>query len=91
LGRTFKFGPRDPVPPPPPGAPVPKGPAPKPDPRYSWSIGLDAQNVFNVVNAGPPVGILSSPQFGESISLNNPYGGSSNANRVIMLRTFFNF
>ena len=91
LGRTFKFGPRDPLPPPPPGAPAPKGPAPKPDPRYSWTIGLDAQNVLNIVNAGPPVGILSSPQFGESISLNNPYGQSSNANRVIMLRTYFNF
>ena len=78
-------------PPPPPGAPAPKGPAPKPDPRYSWTFGLDAQNVFNDVNAGPPVGVLTSPQFGHSISLNNPYGGSSNANRVIMLRTFFNF
>ena len=91
LGRTFKFGPRPPVPSPPPGAPAPKGPIPKPDPRYSWTFGLDAQNVFNDVNAGAPVGVLSSPQFGQSISLNSPYGGSSNANRVIMLRTFFNF
>ena len=91
LGKSFKFGPRDPVPPSPPGAPVPKGPAPKPTPRYSLTFGLDAQNVFNDVNAGPPVGVLSSPQFGQSISLNNPYGGSSNANRVILLRTFFNF
>jgi hypothetical protein len=91
LGRTFKFGPRDPVPAPPPGAPAPKGPAPKPDPRYSWTFGLDAQNVFNDVNGGPPVGVLTSPQFGQSISLNSPYGGSSNANRVVMVRTFFNF
>jgi hypothetical protein len=91
LGKSFKFGPRDPLPPLPPGAPVPKGPIPKPDPRYSWTFGLDAQNVFNDVNAGPPVGVLTSPQFGHSISLNSPYGGSSNANRVIMLRTFFNF
>jgi hypothetical protein len=94
LGRAFKFGPRDPVPappPPPPGAKAPKGPPPKPDPRYSLTFGLDAQNVFNDVNAGPPVGVLTSPQFGHSISLNSPYGGSSNANRVIMLRTFFNF
>ncbi len=91
MERAFKFGPRDPAPPPPPGAPAPKGPAQKPDPRYSWTIGLDSQNVFNHVNAGTPVGVLSSPQFGNSISLNNPYGGSSNANRVIMLRTFFNF
>jgi len=79
------------VPSPPPGAPAPKGPIPKPDPRYSWTFGLDAQNVFNDVNAGAPVGVLSSPQFGQSISLNSPYGGSSNANRVVQLRTFFNF
>ena len=91
LGKAFKFGPRDPVPAPPPGAPAPKGPLPKPDPRYSLTFGLDAQNVFNEVNAGPPVGVLTSPQFGHSISLNSPYGGSSSANRVIMLRTFFNF
>jgi len=32
----------------------------------------------------------ATSQFEESISLNNPYGGSSNANRVIMLRMFFN-
>ena len=91
LGKSFKFGPRDPLPPPPPGASAPKGPLPKPDPRYSLTFGLDAQNVFNEVNAGPPVGVLTSPQFGHSISLNSPYGGSSSANRVIMLRTFFNF
>jgi hypothetical protein len=91
LGRSFKFGSRDTVPALPPGAPKPKGPLPKPDPRYSLTFGLDAQNVFNQVNAGPPVGVLTSPQFGHSISLNSPYGGSSSANRVIMLRTFFNF
>jgi hypothetical protein len=94
LGRSFKFGPRDPVPappPPPPGAKAPKGPPPKPDPRYSLTFSLDAQNIFNQVNAGPPVGVLTSPQFGHSISLNSPYGGSSSANRVVMLRAFFNF
>ena len=91
LGKSFKFGPRDPLPPLPPGAPAPKGPLPKPDPRYSLTVGLDAQNVFNDVNAGPPVGILTSPQFGHSISLNSPYGGAANANRVITLRTYFNF
>jgi hypothetical protein len=93
LGRAFKFGPREPVPAPPPGAPAPKGPAPKPTPKFSLNIGLDAQNIFNDVNAGPPVGVLTSPQFGHSISLNNPYGGGGggNANRVIMLRTFFSF
>jgi hypothetical protein len=91
LGKSIKFGPRDPMPPLPPGMPAPKGPLPKPDPRYNLTFSLDAQNLFNDVNAGPPVGVLTSPQFGHSISLNSPYGGSSNANRVIMLRTFFNF
>lgn len=91
LSRSFKFGPRAPVPPPPPGAPAPKGPAPKPDPRYTLNFGLDAQNAFNDVNAGSPVGILTSPEFGHSISLSSPFGSASNANRVIMLRTFFSF
>jgi hypothetical protein len=90
LSKSFKFGPRAPLPPLPPGAPAPKGPLPKPDPRYTLSFGLDAQNLFNDVNAGPPVGVLTSPQFGHSISLNSPYGGG-NANRVIMLRSYFNF
>jgi hypothetical protein len=57
----------------------------------SLTFGLDAQNIFNDVNAGPPVGILTSPQFGHSISLNSPYGGSANANRVIRLQAFFSF
>ena len=90
LSKSFKFGPRAPLPPLPAGAPAPKGPLPKPDPRYSLTFGLDAQNLFNDVNAGPPVGVLTSPQFGHSISLNSPYGGG-NANRVIMLQSYFNF
>lgn len=91
LSKNFKFGPRAPLPPLPPGAPAPKGPLPKPVPRYTLNFGLDAQNLFNQVNAGPPVGILTSPQFGHSISLNSPFGGGGNANRVIMLRSYFNF
>jgi hypothetical protein len=91
LGKSFKFGPRDPVPAPPPDAPAPKGPAARPDPRYSLNFGMDAENIFNDVNPGPPVGILTSPQFGQSISLNSPYGGAANANRVIRFRTIFNF
>lgn len=90
LSKSFKFGPRAPLPPPPPGAPAPKGPMPKPDPRYTLSFGLNAQNAFNDVNSGPPVGVLTSPQFGHSISLYSAYG-ASNANRVIMLQSYFNF
>ena len=88
--RASSSVPEIPLPSLPAGAPAPKGPLPKPDPRYSLTFNLNAQNLFNDVNAGPPVGVLTSPQFGHSISLNSPYGGG-NANRVIMLQSYFNF
>jgi hypothetical protein len=90
LGRTFKFGPRPPAPKPLPGTPAPKGPVEKPDPRYSLAFAFDAQNVLNHVNAAAPVGILTSPSFGQAISLNTGIGGTA-ANRVINLRTTFSF
>jgi hypothetical protein len=90
FGRTFKFGPRPPAPKPPPGTPTPKGPVVKPDPRYSLSFAFDAQNILNHVNAAAPVGVLTSPSFGQSISLDTSYGGTA-ANRVINLRTSFSF
>jgi hypothetical protein len=37
--------------------------------RYSLTFSANARNIFNHVNPGSPVGSLSSPQFGESISL----------------------
>jgi hypothetical protein len=92
LGRSFKFGPRPAAPASPAGAAASKKPAPLPPPRFTLTFGFDAQNIFNHVNAGTPVGVLSSPLFGQSISLNNPFGGTaSNANRVIQLTTNFQF
>ena len=38
LGRSFKFGPRAPVPPPPPGAPAPKGPLPSLTRATAWNV-----------------------------------------------------
>ncbi len=101
FGRTFKFGPRPPAPKPDPNAPKPPtapaakpgSPAPKvakPDPRFSLSFSFDAENALNHVNAGAPVGVLTSPSFGQSISLNSPFG-SVTATRVINLRTTFSF
>ncbi len=91
LGKSFKFGPRPSVPTPAAGAAA-KKPAPLPPPRFTLTFGFDAQNIFNHVNAGTPVGVLSSPLFGQSISLNNPFGGTaSDANRVIQLTTNFQF
>ncbi len=94
LERTFKFGPRPSAPPPAAGAPAPKTPVPRADAPYSLSFSVEADNVLNHVNPGTPVGVLSSPFFGKSISLNSPFslGGIGNsANRTITLRCNFNF
>ena len=43
--------------------------------RYSMQFSLNFQNVLNHVNLSPPVGNLSSPFFGQSLSLNGGFGG----------------
>jgi hypothetical protein len=43
--------------------------------RYSLQFSLNFQNLFNHVNLGSPVGNLSSPFFGQSLSLNGGFGG----------------
>ena len=43
--------------------------------RYSMQFSLNFQNVLNHVNLSAPVGNLSSPFFGESLSLNGGFGG----------------
>ena len=43
--------------------------------RYSMQFSLNFQNLFNHVNLSAPVGNLSSPFFGESLSLNGGFGG----------------
>ena len=91
LSRDIKFGPR---PAPPAGAPAPppgKGPAPKPDPAYDLSFSIDAINLLNENNGGAPVGVLSSPYFGRSISLNGIFGVNSSSNRTLFLQTAFRF
>ncbi len=57
----------------------------------SLSISLSAQNLLNHVNAGAPVGNLSSPSFGRSLSSaggfgRGPGGPSSAGNRTIELQ-----
>ena len=59
--------------------------------RYNLTFSVNANNVFNRVNAANPIGNLSSPLFGES---NAPAGGpfgSPTANRRIYLQALFNF
>ena len=92
LDRSFMFGPRPPAPAPAPGAAA-KAAAPRPDPPYTLKFSAEADNLLNHVNPGPPVGVLSSPLFGQPISLNPTFsqGGSISANRTIMLRASFSF
>jgi hypothetical protein len=82
LSRNFKFGPRP--------ATAANKPAPKPDPPYSLNFVVAANNFINHVNPGPPVGVLGSPLFGQSISLNSAFASVA-GNRTITLRSVFTF
>jgi hypothetical protein len=43
--------------------------------RYNLNVSINFQNLFNRVNLGTPVGNLSSPSFGESLSVGGAFGG----------------
>ena len=68
-----------------------KTPPPRADPPFSLSFTVDATNLLNHRNPGVPVGVLSSPLFGQSISLNGVFTPNTAANRVIFLQTTFAF
>ena len=59
------------------------------------TFSLYAQNVFNHANAGTPVGNLSSPSFGQTLSSGGGFGrgpgGSSSGNRAIELQARLTF
>ncbi|MGE5206314.1 MAG: carboxypeptidase regulatory-like domain-containing protein [Chlamydiota bacterium] len=60
--------------------------------RYALTLSVEAQNLFNDVNLGIPVGDLNSPLFGRSLDLaGSPYAGYGDANRRIDLRLSFSF
>ena len=84
LAKEFRFGPR-------PEAAAGAAPGEgQGDPRYQLRFSVEAQNVLNHNNPGTPVGILSSPFFGQSISLNGSSGISA-ANRTLTLHSNFSF
>ena len=92
LEREFRFGPRSEAPAPPPGSATKPGQAPaKGNPKYSWRFAVDGENITNTNNAGTPIGVLTSPFFGRSISTNASFGWVSAANRVVILSTGFRF
>lgn len=59
--------------------------------RYSLTFSVNARNILNKVNAAPPVGVLSSPNFGQSIALAGGAFSSAAANRKIELQAQFSF
>ena len=92
LNKSFRWGTRPPAPPAPKA--VDGKPAPKPElpPKpYELSFAAEIDNVLNHPNYAPPVGVLTSPDFGKVLSLNSTFIGSPNANRMIFIGAFFNF
>jgi hypothetical protein len=59
--------------------------------RYSLTFSANARNILNHVNPGSPVGSLSSPQFGESISLAGGPFNTQSANRRLDFQVMFSF
>src|SRR5882724_6386145 len=59
--------------------------------RYSLTFAVAGRNIFNNVNAGNPVGVISSPIFGQSNALAGGPFGSSSYNRRVDLQVTFSF
>ncbi|HVQ37615.1 MAG TPA: carboxypeptidase regulatory-like domain-containing protein [Pyrinomonadaceae bacterium] len=66
--------------------------------RYSMQFSINFQNILNKVNLGNPEGNLSSPSFGQSLSLNGAGGfggggggGGGAGNRRVSAQVRFNF
>jgi hypothetical protein len=92
LTRNFAFGPAlAEQPAPAAAAPGKKAPKVEVARRYTMNLGIQAQNIFNTVNGGTPVGVLGSSLFGESTTLSTTQFSSSQANRIIYLRMRLDF
>ena len=64
------------------------------DNRYSFTFSVNIQNLFNRTNLSTPVGNLSSPLFGQSLSTVGGFGGGGSTaagNRRISASIRFNF
>jgi hypothetical protein len=74
------------------------GAAPPAEKRYTLNVSINFQNLLNRVNLAPPIGNLSSPNFGESLALGGnfgPFGGGGGStgagNRRIYAQVRLNF
>jgi hypothetical protein len=61
--------------------------------KYNMTLSVMARNILNHPNYGTPNGDLSSPYFGQSLSLAGfgPFGASTTYNRKIDLQLRFTF
>jgi hypothetical protein len=59
--------------------------------RYNLTFSVNARNIPNRVNAATPVGVLTSPNFGQSTNLAGGPFSSQAANRKIELQAMFSF
>ena len=66
---------------------------PAPEKRYTVTFSINIQNLLNHTNLTNPIGNLSSPQFGQSLSSAGGFGGpGSNAgNRRMQVQVRFGF
>jgi hypothetical protein len=65
--------------------------APHQERPWTLSFSIEAQNLFNHVNPGQPVGVLSSPLFGQSLSVATDFSTLTAANRTVLLHSTFTF
>jgi hypothetical protein len=65
--------------------------SPAPERPWRLSLSLEVQNLFNHTNAGNPVGVLSSPLFGKSLSVATDFSSLTAANRTLLLHSIFTF
>lgn len=74
---------------------APAGGGPAAENRYSLTLSVQVTNLFNRVNASNPVGNLSSPLFGQSLSANGFFrddaGAGAAGNRIIRAQVRLDF
>lgn len=88
--ETVHIGPRPAAAVSSPAAPAAKAP-PRAERPWTLAFSVEAQNLFNHLSPGPPVGVLASPLFGRSLSTANDFSGLTAANRSLLLHTTFTF
>jgi hypothetical protein len=70
---------------------APGKPAARPERPWTINFSAEVQNLFNHDNPAPPVGVLSSPLFGRSLSIATDFSPLTAANRTVLLHSSFNF